>query len=69
MGHKRQDSGGLATAASLNLKHATGRLHTHRLIDHLFALSDRLLAGLAGLAWCKLSFTHLVSPHVTLQPE
>ena len=60
--------GGFATAAPLNLKSPAWCLHTHRLIDNLFALFDRLLAGLASLVLCKLRFTHLVSPQITMKP-
>ena len=57
-----------AIAAPLNLKNSTGRLHTKCLIGYSFVLLDGLLAGLAGLALCKICFTHLVSPQITLQP-
>ena len=40
---------------------------TKRLIDDSFAFSDAFLTGLAGLALCKIRFTHLVSPQITLQ--
>ena len=60
--------GGFAFAAPLNFKYPAWRLNFGALIENPRALPDGFLAGLNGLALCKIRFTHLVSPQVTLQP-